>query len=251
MIRAELLKLRRSPVWALAPILPLLAVLAGSVNYWMNREVLTGGWQSLLSQITLFYGMLFYSVGVALVVAAVWRPEHRSYSWNAALTSGRSRLALVLVKSLVVMLPVAAIQGCLLVFSFAAGLGMGLQGGLPAWFSESALLVVLVSAPLVLAQSLLSMLMRSFAGPVAFALVASVVGFLSLASPGTAALALSNALPHALATRAMHLGSSAVSDAGSLTIGAAAGILATAGALAMVLVALTALVVRFRTIEAR
>lgn len=37
MILAELTKLRRSAVWVVAPVLPLLAVITGTVNYDGNR----------------------------------------------------------------------------------------------------------------------------------------------------------------------------------------------------------------------
>ena len=67
MVRAELLKLRRSMVWAFVPLLSLLAVISGGINYWMNRDVLDNGWVSLIGQTTLFYGIIFYAVGIGLI----------------------------------------------------------------------------------------------------------------------------------------------------------------------------------------
>ena len=55
MLRAELIKLKRSSLWVIAVILPLLAVTTGSLNYWGNREVLDQAWASLFGQVFLFY----------------------------------------------------------------------------------------------------------------------------------------------------------------------------------------------------
>ena len=54
MLRAELLKLRRSHLWLIAIVLPLLAVITGSINYFSNPGALTHGWDSLFSQVLLF-----------------------------------------------------------------------------------------------------------------------------------------------------------------------------------------------------
>ena len=51
MLRAELIKLKRSSLWVIAVILPLLAVTTGSLNYWGNREVLDQAWASLFGQV--------------------------------------------------------------------------------------------------------------------------------------------------------------------------------------------------------
>lgn len=63
MLRAELIKLKRSSLWVIAVILPLLAVTTGSLNYWGNREVLDQAWASLFGQVFLFYGMFLFIHG--------------------------------------------------------------------------------------------------------------------------------------------------------------------------------------------
>jgi len=59
-------------VWVVALILPVLAVVSGSVNYMMNRSQLSHGWDSLTSQVFIFYGMFFCSLGVALLASTAW-----------------------------------------------------------------------------------------------------------------------------------------------------------------------------------
>lgn len=251
MVRAELLKLRRSMVWVFVPLLSLLAVISGGVNYWMNRDVLTQGWASLIGQTTLFYGMLFYAVGIGLIASAVWRPEHRSSSWNVALTCGISPLKLVLTKVFVIMIPASALHMCFIIYTWLFGIAVGLGVGVPPSFIASLVLVLVLSIPLVLFQSLLSMLMKSFAGPAALAMGASILGFLFTLVPGRLPQGLSFALPHALCTRGILLGSSAVSSSGAIE-GQTLATLIFAGLIdLLVMLTVTGLVVRRRTIERR
>ena len=251
MVCAELLKLHRSMVWVFVPLLSLLAVISGGINYWMNRDVLTKGWVSLIGQTTLFYGMLFYAVGIGLIASAVWRPEHRSSSWNVALTCGISPLKLILTKAFVIMIPTSALHMCFIIYTWIFGITVGLGVGVPSSFIASFVLIIVLSIPLVLLQSLLSMLMKSFAGPAALAMGASILGFLFTLLPGRITQVLSFALPHALCTRGILLGSSAVSSSGGIE-GQTVATLLLAGLIdILVMLAVTVLVVRRRTIERR
>lgn len=59
MLRAEFLKMKRSSVWLMVVLLPVLAVVTGSINYVSNPDTLGRNWSSFSSQITLFYGFIF------------------------------------------------------------------------------------------------------------------------------------------------------------------------------------------------
>ena len=72
MFRAELIKLKRSSTWLIALILPSLAVVTGTINLANNKDALDSGWASFTSQVVLFYGLLFYSMGISLLAATVW-----------------------------------------------------------------------------------------------------------------------------------------------------------------------------------
>ena len=54
MIVAELTKLRRSSLWIIAAVLPVLAVVTGTVNYGNNQGMLSSGWVPFWSQVVLF-----------------------------------------------------------------------------------------------------------------------------------------------------------------------------------------------------
>ena len=212
LLAAEAIKLRRSSAWVVAVLLPLLAVITGTVNFIMNRESFEG-WISLSSQITLFYSMMFCSLGIALLASTVWRVEHRGTSWNAMRTTPHSPAAVALAKTLVILVPVLAMQGVLLTLAWLAGIAVaGLGPAIPTAFVASGLLAALGALPLVAVQSLLSMLMRSFAAPVAVAFLGCVVSFGLLASQNP----LIYLVPQGILSKTLTLGSSAVSTAGKL-----------------------------------
>lgn len=223
LIAVEALKLRRSSVWVVALILPVLAVVSGSVNYTMNRAQLSHGWDSLTSQVLIFYGLFFCSLGVALLAAASWRPEKCGTSWNTMRTTEHSPVAVTTAKTLVLTAPVAAMQMAVMLLTWAVGAGLGLGIALPAAFVAECLLSILAAQPLIAVQSLLSMRMRSFAAPVAVCLPGLVVST-ALVMKGSWA---SNVWPQSLVTRALTLGSTAVS--GSAVIDAAGVVTLLAG----------------------
>ena len=212
LVAAEAIKLKRSSVWAVTILLPLLAVITGSLNFKMNREAFLQGWVSLTSQMTLFYAMMFCSLGVALLASTVWRVEHRGTSWNAMRTTPHTPAAVALAKTLVLFAPLLVMQVILVVLAWISGtFFMGLGPAMPMSFTVSALLGVLAAAPLVAVQSLLSMLMRSFAAPVAVAFIGCAVGFGLAAAQSP----LAYVIPQGILNMTLVLGSSASSVAGA------------------------------------
>lgn len=237
LFRAELVKLKRSAVWAITVILPLLAVVTGTLNTAGNPEILDDGWSSLTSQVTLFYSLLFYSVGIALITSTVWRTEHRGTNWNLLLTTTRRPLSLVLAKIGVILLPVAAMQLVLVVGTLVAGtFVLRMEGDIPWDFAISGALAVVVAVALVAVQSLLSMLLRSFAAPVAICLLGCVLGIATVLSEPLRPLGY--LVPQALNTNALTLGSSAIAHAGAIGVSAMTPLLGAAFALAAGFVAL-------------
>ena len=213
LLAAETIKLKRSSAWVVAVLLPLLAVITGTFNFYGNRETFPQTWVSLTSQMTFFYSMMFCPLGVALLASTVWRVEPRGTSWNAMRTTPHSPTAVALAKTLILFTPVLAMQVILVVLAWISGtLVMGLGPAMPTAFIVSGLLAVVAAAPLVAVQSLLSMLMRSFAAPVAVAFLGCVVSFGLMASQSP----LTYAVPQGILSKTLTLGSSAMSTAGKL-----------------------------------
>jgi hypothetical protein len=232
--RAELVKLKRSTTWLVALVLPLLAVTTGTVNFAHNTDQLGTGWASFTSQVVLFYGLLFSSMGIAVLAATVWRVEHRGTNWNLLLTTTRQPIRLVLAKIAAIAVPVFFMQAVLVVATLVSGVVvLQVDGAFPWHLPVVGVLAVLAALPLVALQSLLSMLVRSFATPVAICLVGCVLGVATVTS--VALRPLSYVLPQALNTRALNLGSTAIAHSGGLTVPDAVPLLLTSLALATIL----------------
>ena len=241
LLAAEAIKLQRSSAWVVAVLLPLLAVITGTFNFYGNRETFPQTWVSLTSQMTFFYSMMFCPLGVALLASTVWRVEHRGTSWNAMRTTPHSPTAVALAKTLVILVPVLAMQGVLLALAWLAGITVaGLGPAIPTAFVASGLLAALGALPLVAVQSLLSMLMRSFAAPVAVAFLGCVVSFGLMASQSP----LTYAVPQGILSKTLTLGSSAMSTAGKLDAASMLPLLVAIVGLGAVLWGLLALVSR-------
>lgn len=242
MITAELIKLRRSSVWIIAVILPLLAVTTGTVNYSANTDVLAGGWMSYWSQVVLFYGLLFLAIGIALLASTIWRTEHQGTNWNLLLTTPRKPLTLALAKITAIALPVAFMQIVLVSAAYATGnLILDIEGPFPAQFALAASLGIIGALPAVAAQSLLSTVLKSFAAPVGIALAGCAVGIAAVTSPSLTTLG--HLIPQAIITRTMNLGSTAIEGSGGLDSASIAPILASSLALTAALTILGALAI--------
>lgn len=235
MLTAEFLKLKRSATWIIALVLPLMAVGTGALNTHNNPGQLDG-WASFTSQVVLFYGMLFFSMAVSILAATTWRHEHRGTNWNLLLTNTASPARLVIAKTAAVTAMVAVMQVMLVVATWFVGeLVLTLPGTVPTSFVVTSLLGILAAGPLVALQSLLSMVLKSFAAPVGLCLLGCVVGLGVNYSAGLRPL--SAWVPQGLVMRMLNLGSSAVSGMGSATATSLAGLLLPA---AVVTVAITA-----------
>lgn len=245
-LASELLKLRRSAVWIVALVLPLLAVVTGTVNYMMNLAVFSGEWDSFWSQVTLFYGLLFCSVGIATLASAMWRMEHRG-NWPRLMAGPTSSWAIVTAKLGAIWVMVAAMQLSLLVLTWASGVFVaGLSPALPARFVVSALVACIGGLAVAAVQSLLSMVIRSFAAPIAVAIIGCVAAIGLLMS---GRLALGMVVPYALLTQSLSLGSSAIRDAATLNWVSVAEVAGPALVLAVAFTALAGLILDRRDVR--
>ena len=218
MFRAELTKLKRSSTWIIAFVLPILAVTTGTINFAGNSNALDSGWASFTSQVVLFYGLLFYSLGISPLAATAWRMEHRGTNWNLLL---------------VTLMQAVLVTGT----AFSGIFVLHLEGPFPWGFAVVGFIALVAALPLITVQSLLSMLLKSFAAPVALCLLGCVAGVAAVTS--TTLKPIGYILPQAINTRALNLGSIAIAESGGLTIGDAASLLITSLALTAALAWIT------------
>lgn len=214
-VNAEFLKLKRSLSWAVVVGLPVAIVISGSVNTTIAGGQPDDGWQTMWEQSVVFYGFFPLAVGIGVLASLVWRVEHRGGNWNALMGGPTASLRIVAAKAAVVAALAAAMQLVLLVAVVVVGkFVFGLPGMLPGGYLGISALIVLACVPVAVLQSGLSMLMRSFAAPVAVAFLGAGASVVLLLAELDAAIFVS---PYALIGRATQLGTGLLADDGAIT----------------------------------
>ena len=182
-VRMEGRKLRHSWLWLVFMVIPVIPAVMGGGNYMMNQEALQAEWYSLWTQCSLFYSNFFYGPLVALYCSYIWRVEHLNYNWNSLMTMPVAERDIFLAKLLLALRCTVALQLWVGVLFTLSGKLVGLPGLPPGeiffWLLRGSLGGMVTAA----LQLVLSMMIRSFAVPIAIALLGSVVGFL-LSSKG-------------------------------------------------------------------
>ena len=175
-MRAELIKLKRSFIWIVFLVLPILSTLMGCFNYLQNIDILTDGWYALWTQATLFYSNFFFPPLIALYCAYLWRLENFNHNRNALMTSPIPISVLYSAQFLAIAVVVLLTQLYVGVLYVIGGLAVGMKGLPPAeifyWLLRGSLGGLSIAA----LQLFLSSFIRSFAVPIAIALLAGVGG---------------------------------------------------------------------------
>ncbi|MGN7133726.1 ABC transporter permease [Rhodococcoides corynebacterioides] len=224
MLSAEVLRLKRSQVWAVVVVLPLVMSALGVVNTAASGTGLAEGWDTLWLRTAVFFGLFPLAPGVAVLASLVWRPEHRGGNWTALMSGPVSSARIVVAKTAVVAgLGIAMLAVQLAAVWVLGAAFFGLDGALPPRYLVVAAVTAAAVIPLAALQSLLSMIMRSFAAPIGVALVGAGLAVVLMTAKVHAAIAVP---PYALATRAGQLASGAFGDSGALTAGSVAAVLA-------------------------
>ncbi|MDZ7910707.1 MAG: ABC transporter permease [Rhodococcus sp. (in: high G+C Gram-positive bacteria)] len=233
---AEMIKLRRSQAWAVVVLLPLIIAGVGTFDTIASGAGLADGWHTLWLRTVVFYGLFPLAVGVAILASLVWKPEHRGGNWNALMSGPVPSVRIVIAKTAVVATLTTAMNIVVLAAVVVLGKVVFALDGMPPCelFATSALIVV-ASLPIAALQSALSMAIRSFAVPIAIALVGAGVSVFLLTAGMNGAIFV---LPYALATRATQLATGTFGDSGSLTTWAVLSILTATALLTVAVVGL-------------
>lgn len=175
-VSAEWIKMRRSRIWWILVVLPVISVLAGCANFVMNQGVLNNGWYSLWSQVSLFYGEFFLPVLIAILCSYVWRLEHQGKNWNMIMTAPVTGAGIFLAKWIVVAVLLGIVQLFFGVLYVSGGLWAGIGSGLPVELSGWLFRGWIASLTIAALQLALSMRIRSFAVPVGIGLCTAFAG---------------------------------------------------------------------------
>ena len=181
LLKAERMKLKRSPVWLAFLIMPIIPAFLGSANYVYQQAVLTREWYSLWTQHTLFTDYFFLPIMLGVYCAYIMRLEYANHNWNKLFTMPASRSMVFLSKFIMaaVMLMLSEIWICALfvISGHIVGLANPPWGIIAQWCAFGTLGgMVMVSI-----QILLSMFIKSFALPVGLSFAGGLSGIVFLA----------------------------------------------------------------------
>ena len=98
--KAERIKLKRSPIWLVFFVVPVIPAFLGTMNYLNNLEILESEWFSLWTQHTLFTSYFFLPILIGMYCSYLMRLEKNNHNLTKLLTLPISRKALFLAKLL-------------------------------------------------------------------------------------------------------------------------------------------------------
>lgn len=178
-IKAERLKLKRSPVWLAFFALPVISAFFGTFNYLNNQGLLSSEWYSLWTQHSLFLCYFFMPALIGTYCSYLWRLEHIRNNWNSFLTAPVPLLFLYLGKLFQAVFMVIAGNAWVFMLYFLCGKLCGLPGFLPkeaaGWFLGGILGGIVICC----VQLTVSMVIRSFAIPIGIGLAGGIGGLVA------------------------------------------------------------------------
>lgn len=178
-VKMEQKKLRHSHLWLVFLIIPVIPAILGAGNYLNNQGILKAEWFSLWTQHSLFYSNFFYGPLIALYCAYIWRVEHLNHNWNQLMTMPVPVRNVFLSKLILALGCTVLLQLWVWVLFVIAGKAVGLTGMPPleilVWLLRGSVGGLGIAA----LQLVLSMAIRSFAVPIALALLGSILGMLA------------------------------------------------------------------------
>ena len=178
-VKAEQLKLRKSPVWLAFLVLPIISAFFGTGNYLQNQQLLKSGWFSLWSQHSLFLCFIFMPALISTFCSYLWRLEHLRNNWNSFLTCPVPLSCLYLGKLLQAVKVVVLGNIWIFLLYFICGKLCALTDPFPAKTLEWFLCGLLGGSVICCVQLAVSMVIRSFAVPIGIGLVGGIGGLLA------------------------------------------------------------------------
>ncbi|MBB6671350.1 ABC transporter permease [Cohnella nanjingensis] len=176
MFRSEWLKIRRSVMWLLIAVSPLIALAFGLFGF---KQEGSFPWIEALSLLSALHAMLFLPLLTGIYAALLCRYEHAGGGWKMMLALPVSRTQVYFVKFAVLMLLLAATQLLLLAALLAVGWANGISSPVP-WRTIFASLGGgwIACLPLAALQLFASVAFQSFAAPLAVNVICTLPNML-------------------------------------------------------------------------
>lgn len=182
LIKAERLKLKRSPLWLAFIFMPIIPALLGTLNYKANIEVLQSEWFSLWTQHTLFTCYFFLPIMIGIYSSYIMRQEENNRNWNKVLSMPVSKNLVFIAKLIQVVFMIFLSEIWICTLFVISGKVIGLTSAilcdkLITW----CLFGTLGGSVMASLQLMISLFIKSFALPVGISLGGGLSGMVFLA----------------------------------------------------------------------
>ncbi len=176
LLKAERMKLKRSPVWLAFFIMPIIPAVLGTANYLYQKAILTREWLSLWTQHTLFTDYFFLPIMLGIYCAYIMRLENANNNLNKVFTMPVSRSSIFLAKlitaAMMLLFSMVWICALFVISGYIAGLTD------PPWLTIAhwCIFGTLGGMVIVAIQILISICVNSFAIPIGIAFAGGLTG---------------------------------------------------------------------------
>ncbi|MET3656240.1 ABC transporter permease [Sporosarcina psychrophila] len=177
--QSEFLKLRKSSIWMLIFVSPILSLLLGLSELSEIPDFKQHQWTATLGMMTISHAILFLPLLTGIFSSFVCRYEHVGGGWKQLLSLPVSRKNVYLVKILIVSLLIAATQILFIMGLFLIGWIKGFPDDIP-WgtISTSVIGGWIACLPLIALQMFVSVAWSSFAAPLAVNVIFTIPNML-------------------------------------------------------------------------
>ena len=177
MLKIELKKIKFINILLASLIIPLLANAFGLINYMANRESLTHQWQSLWTQVSLFYFSFFYIPLIAIVIASLWSSEHKA-GLKFIRMSPKKNIAFIIAKIILALIIISLCQIYFLILFYMGGkfIGNFSRADFGIYFYYI-ILSIFLALPIIAIFSSLAIRIKSFGIIVLLSVIFTMVGF--------------------------------------------------------------------------
>lgn len=180
-LKAEQMKLHKSPIWIPFFIIPCISAFMGTFNYLGNKDILTKEWYSLWTQHTIFYCYFCLPALIGVYCAYLCRLENINNNWNSILTSPVSIKSIYFSKFIIVMKMLFFTQIFEGILFYISGKFVGFTTAIPSEMLLWLLWGLCAGSAIVSIQLALSIIIKSFAVPIGLSLLGGFLGVAAIA----------------------------------------------------------------------
>lgn len=179
MLKLEFKKIKIINILLVSLIIPLLANAFGLINFMGNRETLTNEWQSLWTQVSLFYFSFFFIPLIAIIIASLWATEHKA-GLKFIRLSPRKNIDFIIAKLIVAFIIISLCQIYFLALFYLGGKFIGGFSSIDftIYFYYIGL-SILLSLPIIAIFEALTIRLKSFGIIVLLSSIFTIMGFAS------------------------------------------------------------------------